>query len=80
VINLQKLQTPPTSNPPEEQVRASVWIALGNDYNELLYGIRVEDPQRLPHTIEWDLYIDALGKLNYTHRWHDFSPEEDIED
>jgi hypothetical protein len=80
VIHLNKLETLPTSNPLQD-VEAEVWTVLGNDFDELCYGIRFKDiPQRLGRPIEFDLHIDASGELDCTHYGYDLPLEEDKED
>jgi hypothetical protein len=80
VVSVKKLENHVETNK-REQAQIQVWTVLGNnDTKELLYGIHLNDKQRLPRIIEWDLYIDGFGELDYTHLAHDLPPYADTKD
>jgi hypothetical protein len=82
VTGLKRLETIlQTTDDALEQAKAVVWMVLGDDFDNLCYGIQVRDiPQRLGRPIKYDLHIDSTGRLDFTHFGYDLPPEEDTED
>ncbi len=63
---------------PLEDIKAKVWLTLGNDFGDLCYGIRIKE-ERI-HVIEFDVTIDASGEISYSHRGFDNPDEPGFDD